>query len=101
MVELKGMGIEASTASTVSAAQALGHDITALVAGDSVGQAAQEAASSLGVSKVLLAQHAALKHQLAEPMSLLLKSVHDKWVPLVVQQRHHVYIPKLTYTCVS
>jgi len=63
--------LKAETLKTVAAAQAMGGDITLLVAGSNC-QAVADAASKVnGVSKVLLCDNAAYEHQLAENMSLL------------------------------
>lgn len=79
VVEFKGHRIDTPTLATIRAANELGSDVTALVAGDGVGLVAESAATLPGVRRVLLAQHAALKHQLAEPMSLLLKALQERF----------------------
>jgi len=56
---------------TVAAAQAIGGDITILVAGHNCQNVAEAAAKVNGVSKVLVADNAAYEHQLAENISLL------------------------------
>ncbi|MES2906070.1 MAG: electron transfer flavoprotein subunit alpha/FixB family protein [Pseudomonadota bacterium] len=58
-----------ATAKAVTAAQSLGGDIHILVAGQSCRAIAEAAARISGVKKVLLAEHAALAHYLAEPLA--------------------------------
>lgn len=61
-----------ATARTVSAVSALGGEVDVLVAGQGARGVAEAAAKLAGVSKVLLADDAALAHQLAEPLTALL-----------------------------
>jgi electron transfer flavoprotein alpha subunit len=61
-----------ATARTVSAVSALGGEVDVLVAGQGALGVAEAAAKLAGVSKVLLAEDAALAHQLAEPLTALL-----------------------------
>ncbi|MCW8832851.1 MAG: FAD-binding protein [Colwellia sp.] len=63
--------LKAETLKTVAAAQAIGGDITLLVAGSNCQSVAEAAAKVNGVSKVLVADNAAYEHQLAENISLL------------------------------
>lgn len=63
--------IKPATLNVISAAKAIGGDITVLVAGQGAQAAADAAAQVAGVSKVLLADDAAYAHQLAENVSLL------------------------------
>jgi electron transfer flavoprotein alpha subunit len=63
--------LKSDTLKTVAAAQAIGGDIHILVAGANCQAVAEEAAKVNGVSKVLVADHAAYEHQLAENVSLL------------------------------
>lgn len=58
--------LKGATLNTVAAAQAIGGDVTVLVAGSGCGAVAEEAAKVAGVSKVLVADNAAYEHQLAE-----------------------------------
>ena len=63
--------LKAETLKIVAAAQAIGGDITLLVAGFNC-QSVTDAASKVnGVSKVLVADNAVYEHQLAENISLL------------------------------
>ncbi|SEI39352.1 electron transfer flavoprotein alpha subunit [Allopseudospirillum japonicum] len=61
----------AATANTVAAAQKIGGDIHVLVAGEACQAAAEAAAKLEGVAKVLVADHAAYNHQLAENLAPL------------------------------
>jgi len=63
--------LKAETLKTVAAAQAIGGDITLLVAGSNCQTIAEAAAKVNGVTKVLVADNAAYEHQLAENVSLL------------------------------
>ena len=58
--------LKGATLNTVAAAQAIGGDITVLVAGSGCGAVGEEAAKVAGVSKVLVADNAAYANQLAE-----------------------------------
>jgi len=60
------------TAKALSAARDLGGDVHVLVAGKDAQAVADQAARLDGVAKVLLAEDAALEHQLAEPMAALI-----------------------------
>lgn len=63
--------INAATLSTVAAANAIGGDITVLVAGSDCAAAGDAAAKIAGVSKVLVADNAAYANQLAENVGQL------------------------------
>jgi electron transfer flavoprotein alpha subunit len=67
--------LKVATLNAVAAAQVLGADIDILVAGAGCRGAAEQAARVPGVGKVLLADHAAYAHQLAENVSLLIAEV--------------------------
>ena len=71
VAEHDNSSIKSATLNTVTAAAAIGGDITVLVAGENCNDAAQAAAQIAGVSKVLVADNAAYAHQLAENVSLL------------------------------
>lgn len=64
--------LNAETLKTVAAAQAIGGDITLLVAGHNCQSVVDAAAKVNGVNKVLVADNAVYAHQLAENISLLL-----------------------------
>lgn len=63
--------IKGATLVTVAAAKEIGGDITVLVAGQDCASAGEAAATIAGVSKVLVADHAAYAHQLAENLAEL------------------------------
>ena len=63
--------LKAETLKTVAAAQAIGGDITLLVAGYNCQTVAEAASKVNGVTKVLVADNAVYEHQLAENVSLL------------------------------
>ncbi len=71
IAEHDNSSLNAATLNTVAAAQAIGGDITVLVAGANCGDVANEAAKVAGVNKVLQADNAAYEHQLAENVALL------------------------------
>jgi electron transfer flavoprotein alpha subunit len=63
--------LRAATLNTITAASAIGGDVTVLVAGSGCAAVADAAAAVNGVSKVLLADNAAYEHQLPENVSAL------------------------------
>ena len=71
-----------ATAKTVTAAAPLG-DITVLCAGATAADAAKEAATISGVSKVLVAEDATLGHRLAEPTAALIVSLAGDYSHIV------------------
>src|SRR5580765_3373507 len=71
LLEFDASGIKQPSRSAVAAAQALG-EVHALVAGAGLADAAAAAAKLAGVTKVLVADAAALDHLLAEPAAALL-----------------------------
>ena len=60
-----------ATAKTVTAAKAMGGDITVLVAGDNAGAVAEAAAALDGVAKVIHVEGEGYGHRLAEPLAEL------------------------------
>jgi len=75
IAEHDNVSLKDATARTLTAAVALGGPVDVLVAGEGARAAAEAAAKLDGVHKVLLAESAALKHQLAEPMTALIVSL--------------------------
>ncbi|MBI2241765.1 MAG: electron transfer flavoprotein subunit alpha/FixB family protein [Magnetospirillum gryphiswaldense] len=75
LAEHEAGSLKAATLNTVSAAQKIGADIHVLVAADSVGPIAAEAAKIAGVAKVLCAEAACYAHHLAEPLAALVVSL--------------------------
>ncbi|MCB8875149.1 electron transfer flavoprotein subunit alpha/FixB family protein [Acidisoma silvae] len=67
--------LKETTARTVSAVAAIGGEVDVLVAGLGAQAVAAAAAKLAGVSKVLLAEDAALAHGLAEPLTALILSL--------------------------
>ncbi|NTJ64506.1 electron transfer flavoprotein subunit alpha/FixB family protein [Agrobacterium rhizogenes] len=63
------------TAKALTAASKIGGDVHVLVAGAGVSAVAEEAAKLQGISKVLVADDAALGHSLAEPLAALIVSL--------------------------
>ncbi len=61
-----------ATLATLGAARIIGGDITVLVAGSNCGDAAAQVAKVEGVSRVLLADHAAYEHASAEALTALI-----------------------------
>jgi len=71
VAEHDNTSINAATLTTVAAANAIGGEITVLVAGSSCATAAEAASNIAGVSKVLVADNAAYANQLAENVGQL------------------------------
>ncbi|HZG46344.1 MAG TPA: FAD-binding protein [Allosphingosinicella sp.] len=71
LAEHEGGQLKDATLATVTAAASFG-DVHVLVAGSGVGGAAEQAAKIGGVAKVLVADDAALEHQLAENVAPLI-----------------------------
>jgi electron transfer flavoprotein alpha subunit len=76
LVEHDNAAIKDATLATVTAAAKLG-DVDLLVAGKDCRAAAEAAAKIAGVGKVLLADHAAYEHQLAENVAPLVAGLMD------------------------
>lgn len=64
--------LNAVTLNAISAAQAIGDQLTVLVAGENCRAVAEQAAAVTGVTRVLLADNAAYRHPLAENIAALL-----------------------------
>ncbi len=73
--EHNNTSLNAATLNVVTAAKAIGGDITVLVAGAGCAAVAEQAAKVAGVSKVLLADNAAYANQLAENIAALVAEV--------------------------
>jgi len=71
-----------ATAKTVTAATSLG-DVTVLAAGATAKDAADQAATIEGVSRVLLAEDALYGHRLAEPVAALIASLAGDYTHIV------------------
>jgi electron transfer flavoprotein alpha subunit len=72
-----------ATLKAMTAAAALGADVDVLVAGEGSKAVADAAAKIAGVKKVLLADNAAYKNKLAEPMAALIVKLADKYDAIV------------------
>jgi len=72
-----------ATLKAMTAAAALGSDVDVLVAGEGAKAVADAAAKVAGVKKVLLADNAAYKNKLAEPMAALIVKLAEKYDAIV------------------
>lgn len=72
IAEHDNAALKPATLNTVTAASAIGGDLTVLVAGEGCAAVANAAAAINGVSKVLVADNAAYAHQLAENLAELI-----------------------------
>jgi electron transfer flavoprotein alpha subunit len=75
--------LKEATRKTITAAQALGGEIHLLVAGKDCRGVAEAGAKLAGVAKVLLADHAAYEHMLAEPVAALVASLAGPYEAIV------------------
>ncbi len=75
IAEHDNASLNASTLSTLAAAAQIGGDVTVLVAGHNAGAVVTEAQAASGVSKVLVADDAALADGLAENISALVVEI--------------------------
>ncbi|CAN7313916.1 FAD-binding protein [Rhizobium sp. LjRoot30] len=71
------------TAKALTAASQIGSDVHVLVAGSGAAAAADAAAKLAGVSKVLVADDAALGHNLAEPLAALIVSLAGNYDTII------------------
>ena len=72
IAEHDNVSLKVATLNTVAAANAIGGNVTILVAGADCDTVAQEAAQVVGVSKILIADNTAYANQLAENISSLI-----------------------------
>ena len=75
LAEVANGNLSDMTARALTAALEIGQPVDVLVAGQGVGGAAEAAAKLSGVAKVLVADHAAYAHGLAEPLAALIVSL--------------------------
>ena len=68
-------GLSSDNAKAMTALGQIGDEVHVLVAGSNISATAEAAAKLSGVTKVLLADDAALEHQLAEPLAALIVSL--------------------------
>ncbi len=83
IAEHDNVSLKDATARALSAAKQLDAPVDVLVAGEGAKAAADAAAKLDGVARVLLAESAGLKHQLAEPMAALIVSLAPNYDALV------------------
>ncbi len=90
VAELDAKGLNAATASTLTAATQIGGDVHILVAGGAKASAAADAAAKLsGAKKVLLAEDAAYENAIAENIAKLVASVAKDY--------SHILAPATTF----
>jgi len=82
LLEFDDAGIKQPSRSAVAAAEKLG-EVHALVAGANLSGAAAAAAKLPGIAKVLVADHAALDHLLAEPTAALLVALAPNYTHIL------------------
>ena len=75
--------VQAATLNTVTAARELGAEIDVLVAGHNCSQVADSTAKVEGVTRVLLADHAVLEHQLAECLAPVIAGIATEYTHLL------------------
>ncbi len=75
VLDFDAAGIKQPSRSAIAAAQKLGGELHALVAGANVAAIAEAAAKLPGIAKILVADDAAYTHALAEPLSALIVSL--------------------------
>lgn len=75
--------LKAETLKTVAAAQAIGNDITLLVAGYNCQSVVEAATKVNGVNKVVVADNVAYEHQLAENISLLVTELANDYEHII------------------
>lgn len=83
IAEHDNASLKSATLNTIAAAQAIGGEITVLVAGSGAQGAAEQAAKAAGVSKVLLADNAAYANQLAENISALIVEIGKNYTHIL------------------
>ena len=89
VVEHDNGAVNAATLNTIAAAQAIGGDIDALVAGHGCGDAASAAAAIAGVAKVIVADAPENAHGLAENIAPLIAGMAEGY--------SHILAPATTY----
>ena len=75
--------VQAATLNTVTAARELGAEIDVLVAGHNFSQVGDGAAKIEGVTRVLLADHSVLEHQLAECLAPVIAGIATGYTHLL------------------
>ena len=75
--------VQAATLNTLTAARELGAEIDVLVAGHNCSQVGDGAAKIEGVTRVLLADHSVLEHQLAECLAPVIAGIATEYTHLL------------------
>ncbi|MEX0617683.1 MAG: FAD-binding protein [Pseudohongiellaceae bacterium] len=75
--------LKSATLNTISAAGKLTDQVTVLVAGEGCHNVADSVACVAGVNRVLVADHAAFKHQLAENVAPLVVQLHGDYTHIL------------------
>ena len=83
IAEHDNQSLKGTTASLVTAALKLADGVDVLVAGEGCASVADAAARIAGVEKVLLADHAAYGHHIAEPMAALVLSLAPAYSAII------------------
>ncbi len=83
LAEVANGNLSDMTARALTAALEIAQPVDVLVAGQGVGGAAEAAAKLSGVAKVLVADHAAYAHGLAEPLAALIVSLSGAYDAIV------------------
>ncbi len=89
VAEVAGGDVTPGTLATITAASKIGPDVTVFVAGHNVGAAAAKVANVKGVSKVLVADNAALANKVAEAHSAALVGVAKNFTHVLAPASNH------------
>ncbi len=84
IAEHDNASLKGATLNTLAAAKKLGGDIDLLVVGSDCGEAAKQGAQAEGVNRVLVADHAAYGHQLAENVADLVAELGKQYSHILV-----------------
>ena len=79
IAEHDNAALKSATLSTVTAATQMGGDIDLLIVGSGCSAVADSAASVPGIRKVLVADHAAYDHEIAENVAALIKEIAGEY----------------------
>ncbi len=79
IAEHDNAALKSATLSTVTAATQIGGDIDLLIVGSGCSAVADSAASVPGIRKVLVADHAAYDHEIAENVAALIKEIAGEY----------------------
>lgn len=105
VAEHDNTNLSASSLSAITAAKAIGGDITMLVMGQGVDGVAANAAKVEGVSKILTADHENLKDRVAEDISAMVQDVVTKgsYTHILAPSSNNAknYLPRVAALCDS